>query len=314
MTEQTADAPPPVSPPVTSAPAQATPRADPDSAAPAPTPAAAAVAGERHGFYLGLVSAAFPAILAGVRLFVLSNGDDATLKALAQHTSMQALLIGSYVPFLPLILILAAYLALSERRAAIRGAVFQPTVLASMPPPVALMLLIVGLLTAPVYLLLLLLAAAALLAVLLLRRGRPAPARAGGRPPSPLLGGRVPNRWVDALTLTLGVVLAGMVTLQGMWLPATALTVDGTTRVAYLLGQEDDLETVLYRDGGGPQQLKSDQITARRMCSEREAGLLRRPLAALIFAPDVKTSDVPLCRDLLAPGGSARAPGAPAPR
>ncbi|WP_144119221.1 hypothetical protein [Catellatospora sichuanensis] len=280
-------------------------------------PLPAVEAGERHGFYLGLVSAAFPAILAGVRLFVLSDGDDATLKALAQHTSMQALLIGSYVPFLPLILILAAYLALSERRAAVRGAVFQPTVLASLPPPVALMFLVVGLLTAPVYLLLLLLAAAGLLAVMLLwRRGRPAPPRQGDRPPSPLLGGRVPNRWVDGLTLTLGVVLAGMVTLQGMWLPATALTVDGTTKVAYLLGQNEDLETVLYRDGGGPQQLKSDQITARRMCSERRAGVLRRPLAALIFVPDVKTSDVPLCRDLLQPGGGPvrSAPGGPAPR
>lgn len=304
VTDQPSDAVPMVPSPRT---VEVPPAATPDAATAAPTavaPGSAVAAGERHGFYLGLVSAAFPAILAGVRLFVLSNGDDATLKALAQHTSMQALLIGSYVPFLPLILILAAYLALSERRAAVRGAVFQPTVLASLPPPVALMLLVVGLLTAPVYLLLVLGAAAALLSLLMLRRrGRTAPPRTGGRPPSPLLGGRVPNRWVDVLTLVLGVVLAGMVTLQGMWLPATALTVDGTTKVAYIIGQDEDLETVLYRDGGGPQQLESDEITARRMCSEREAGVLRRPLAALIFPPDVETSDVPLCRDLLRPGG-----------
>lgn len=276
------------------------------TATPAATPREAE--SERHGFYLGLVSAAFPAILAGVRLFVLSNGDDATLKALAQHTSMQALLIGSYVPFLPLILILAAYLALSERRAAVRGVVFQPSMLAGMPPPVALMLLAVGLLTGPLYLLLMIAAAALVLAAVWAYRGRrPAPPpRPGTRPPSPLLGGRVPSRWVDALTLTLGVVLAGMVTLQGMWLPATALTVDGTTRVAYILGQAEDFETVLYRDGGGPQQLKSDQITARRICSERETGVLRRPLAALIFAPDIVTASVPQCRDLVSPGAAER--------
>ncbi|MEV4417503.1 hypothetical protein [Catellatospora sp. NPDC049609] len=282
-------------------------------------PAPAAVAGERTGLYLGLVSAAFPAILAGVRLFVLADGDDATMKALAQHTSMQALLIGSYLTFLPLILILAAALALTERRAAMRGAVSQTTALSSVPPPAALMIAAVGIVTAPLYLVVLLVAVIVLLvAAMTVGRRWPQPAWAANRPPSPLLGGRVPTVWVDALTALTGLTLAAVVLLQGMWLPASAVTVEGRTRVAYLLGKEDDLETVLFRDGGGPQQLTSDQITQRRLCSEHEAGPWDRPLLSLFVEPGITTSDVPLCRDLVTPGDGAvsGAPGggAAAPR
>ncbi len=278
-----------------------------------PAPGAAAAVGERTGLYLGLVSAALPAILAGVRLFVLADGDDATMKALAQHTSMQALLIGSYLTFLPLILILGAALALTERRAAMRGAVSQTTALASVPPPAALMIAAVGVVTAPLYLVLLLVVVVLLLvAAMTVGRRWPKPAWAANRPPSPLLGGRVPTVWVDALTGLIGLTLAAVVLLQGMWLPASAVTVEGRTRVAYLLGKEDDLETVLFRDGGGPRQLTSDQITQRRMCSEREAGVWGRPLLSLLVKPGITTSDVPLCRDLVTPGDGTEVRGAPA--
>lgn len=278
-----------------------------------PAPGVAAAVGERTGLYLGLVSAAFPAILAGVRLFVLADGDDATMKALAQHTSMQALLIGSYLTFLPLILILAAALALTERRAAMRGVVSQTTVLASVPPPAALMIAAVGVVTAPLYLLALFTAVAVLLVVAMTAGSRwPRPRWAANRPPSPLLGGRVPTVWVDAITVLTGLALAGVVLLQGMWLPASALTVEGRTQVAYLLGKEDDLETVLFRDGGGPQQLTSDEITERRICSERPSGVWDRPLLSLLVEPGITTSGVPLCRDLVTPGDGAAVRGAPA--
>lgn len=227
---------------------------------------------EHRAAQMGLIVTIAPIGIAALRLYVVSGGDDVILKSLAATLSIQAMILGTYLVMLPVIVVAASWMAADW----VVGSD------ANLSPAIKIFAML-SLLTAsallipPPFLVLYLLSVMFFLFRVrrssfegsrhwaVLRRNSCEAHRDPRRPRAVREIGPVATvtpyilMWVLALIFIFG---------TGMWLPAQAVLLRGQSypSTAYVLNQSDGQTTLLFKDPATVRTVPTAEIEARPTC------------------------------------------------
>ncbi|SCE65573.1 hypothetical protein GA0074696_0045 [Micromonospora purpureochromogenes] len=260
---------------------------------------------------LALALTLIPAVVAAVRVYVVSNGDEVVLKSVAASLNVQALMLGTYLPVLPMILIVAGFTALSRSGTQLRERFGDSQALTMIYGTMLVGLLLLDLIYAIAIAVLFLLELNALRRRWI-RANRERGAGQEGQEDREAWRKRIRNDLKGLLfqiegpggrraaLLAIGLLL---VMWEGMWLPANVIGLKGKAwpETAFIIGQTDELTTLLYEDSAAVRTVPTADVVTRIPCGTfiKLSEALGRPVYTYFFPLTVKPKPQPRCDEIV---------------